>query len=579
MRNQLTNIFPFLNWIPKTNKASIKSDLLAGLTNSVIVLPQGVAFALIAGLPPIYGIYTALITPIIAALFGSSNHLISGPTTAISIVMFSSISQFAEPQTPMFIQLAIGLTLMAGIIQFLFGIFKLGSIVNFVSHSVIVGFTAGAAVLIVTSQLTHLSGMEMAEGLNFIQKWVSILNLREQWNLKAIIIALATVISSIGLKGVSSKAPHMLFGLIVGSVLGYIWSDPKIGLHFVGDLNFKLPPLSLPSLSWEQIKMLSPNAFAIAILGLIEAVAIARSIGLQSHQKIDGNQEFIGQGLSNIVGSLFSSYAGSGSFTRSGVNYQAGGKTPMAAIFASIGLLILVILLGNFVSYIPMASMGGIILLVAINLIDFKEIKVIFTKSRIESVILTITFLATLVFHLEYAIYLGIIISVLYYLKKTSDPVINEITIEKDLTSRRFRKIPTVEKNSCPQLKVLKVEGPVFFGGLEHLDVFLSKYHALKVNVLIDCSSLTYIDMEGVQLILKQKLLFEQQELNIHLCSISRRLNGRFTKLGLYESFDKSYIHKQKEDAISKIYPLLNPNICRDCEVKIFLECQSNDSI
>jgi SulP family sulfate permease len=416
-KNKLLHaFFPFLIWLPNVNRLTLKDDALAGLTNAVVVLPQGVAFAMIAGLPPIYGLYTAIVVPIVAALFGSSMHLISGPTTAISIVLFSTISEFALPGTASFIALTFVLTFVAGVIQLLMGIARLGSLVNYVSHAVIVGFTSGAAVLIATSQLKHVFGIKSPSGSSFYKTWEYIFSHLNETNYYVVLIALSTLLSAILLKRFFPKLPNMLLAMIIGSLVAYFGANGIEGVTLVGKLPSDLPSFSFPDLSLANIIKVSPNAFAIALLGLIEAVAIARSIALKSGQKLDGNQEFIGQGLSNIVGGMFNCYAGSGSFTRSGINYQAGAKTPLSAVFAALSLAIILVFVAPLSAYLPIASMGGIILLVAYNLIDIAEIRKTAKTNKQELTVLIATFFATLFLHLEYAIYIGVLLSFVFYL-------------------------------------------------------------------------------------------------------------------------------------------------------------------
>ena len=330
-KNFLHRVFPFLSWARLVNKDTLRADSLAGLTGAIIVLPQGIAFAAIAGMPPIYGLYTAMITPIVAALFGSSMHLISGPTTAISLVIFGTVSKFAVPESTEYIQFVLTLTLLAGIFQFGMGLARLGVLVNFVSHSVVVGFTAGAAILIATSQLGKVLGIIIPREGDFLGKWYHIFTGLPETNYYVFGIAIFTLLIALLITKFIPKVPNLLVAMIAGSTLAFFIGGADHGVALVGKLDAQLPPFSLPDFARLEIEELVPYAFAIALLGLIEAVAIGKSIASKSGQRIDGNQEFIGQGLSNIVGSFFSSYAGSGSFTRSGVNYSAGAKTPMAA--------------------------------------------------------------------------------------------------------------------------------------------------------------------------------------------------------------------------------------------------------
>ena len=458
-----TRLFPFLEWFALVNRGTLKADVIAGFTGAVIVLPQAVAFAAIAGLPPEYGLYTAMVTPIVAALFGSSHHLISGPTTAISIVVFSAISQFAEPGTEAFIQLALTLTFLAGLFQLAFGLAKLGNLVNFVSHTVVTGFTAGAAILIATSQMKHVLGLILPRGESFLDTWIAMGSQVGQINGYVVAIALITLGSAILSRRLLPRAPNLLVGMVAGSVACAALNGSAHGVGLLGQIPSGLPPLSQPLFSIPVIRQLAPEAFAIALLGLIEAVSISRSVAARSQQRINGNQEFIGQGLSNLVGSFFSSYAGSGSFTRSGINFSAGAKTPLSAIIAAVALMALVMLIAPLTAYLPIASMGGVILIVAWNLIDFKHIRFVLHVSRSETAILLVTFLSTLFLELEFAIYIGVFLSLVLFLSRTSTPDMVVMAPDPAKKSRQLTDIAKCNLHECPRLKIIRIDmSPLF---------------------------------------------------------------------------------------------------------------------
>jgi len=499
-----STFFPFLKWLNRINPASLKADLIAGLTGAVIVLPQGVAFALIAGLPPEYGLYTAMITPIIAALFGSSYHLISGPTTAISIVVFSVVSQYAEPGTPEFISLALTLTFLAGFYQLGFGLARLGVLVNFVSHTVVIGFTAGAAILIVTSQMKNVLGIAVPKGESFVHTWVVIWNQLGSINYYVLIVAAATLAAAVITKRYNKSLPNLLIALITGSVVAVLIDGPDNGVSLIGEIPAHLPPLSTPDFSFSSVRLLASDAFAVALLGLIEAVSISRAIASKSHQRIDGNQEFIGQGLSNIVGSFFSSYAGSGSFTRSGINYESGGQTPMSAIFAAGFLMLIVLLIAPLTAYLPMAAMGGVILAVAYNLINRAQIHHVLESSSSETAILLTTFFATLFLELEFAIYLGVLLSLVLFLARTSTPDI--VTLAPDYDNRHDKKIlvdvTTKPLRQCPQLRILRVDMSIYFGSLNHIQERIYSIAEGGIpHILIIGSGINFIDLSGVEML------------------------------------------------------------------------------
>jgi len=569
-------LFPFLRWIRKVNQNTIKADLLAGLTGAVIVLPQGVAFAMIAGLPPIYGLYTAMITPIVAAMFGSSFHLISGPTTAISLVVFAAISQFAVPTTEEFIGLVLVLTLMAGCIQFVLGISRMGTLVNFVSHSVVIGFTSGAALLIGTSQIKHLLGINLETGLSFQESWLSILSNLEGTNGIILLVGLSTLAIAVLLKKIYHRLPNLLIAMVAGSVINYLLNGDSYGVPVVGELPSNLPPFRVPDISIENLQMLAPNAFAIALLGLIEAVAIGRSISNKSKQRIDGNQEFIGQGLSNIVGSFFSSYAGSGSFTRSGINFQAGAKTPFSAVFSAIILMGMLFYVAPLAAFLPIPAVGGIILLVAYNLIDFHHIRQILKSSKRETTVLLITFLATLFLDLEFAIYFGVFFSLVFYLQQTSKPSIVSMAPDPDLNSRKFVNAAKYQIKECPQLKILRIDGSIFFGAVDHVAARLDIEKHLYKHILLVFSGVNLCDTAGAELLVNEGVELKKRGGALYISSAKKNVRDVLRKGGYDKQIGLDNIFRTKEEAVTKIFGRLSRGVCDICRETVFLECDGS---
>ncbi len=579
MTNQsiLAVLFPFLRWFRLVSKDSLKADFLAGLTGAVIVLPQGVAFATIAGLPPEYGLYTAMVTPIIAALFGSSYHLVSGPTTAISIVVFSAISHHAEPGTSEFIYQALTLTFLAGVYQLAFGLARLGALVNFVSHTVVIGFTAGAAILIATSQMKHIMGVFIPKGESFLHTWYDIYVAAGDINFYLVVIALSTLASAMLSKRLFPRVPNLLVGMVVGSLLALFLGKYTDTIQLVGEIPANLPPLSSPVFTFQTIKMLAPEAFAVALLGLIEAVSISRAVATKSNQRIDANQEFIGQGLSNIFGSFFSSYAGSGSFTRSGLNYEAGARTPLSAIFAAALLMGIVLLVAPLTAYLPIAAMGGIILLVAYNLIDFHHIKDVLKMSKSESVILLTTFFATLFLELEFAIYLGVLISLLFFLAKTSTPHIPTLSIDGDDSSSRRKFVPIDEKplKQCPQLKIIRIDMSVYFGSINHIQNRISSIvESERINhILIVGTGINFIDMAGAEALVSENNRLKEVNGGIYFVGLKPSVYEFAAKVNFVRNIGNDHFFDRKTVAIREIKKKLDASVCKECNALIFNEC------
>ena len=334
MRGLWRSFVPFLLWWPDVSRVTMRADAFAALTGVIVVLPQGVAFATIAGMPPEYGLYAAMVPAVVAALFGSSRQLVSGPTTAASIVLFSTLSALAAPGSAAYVQYALTLTFMVGAIQLVMGLARLGTLVNFVSHSVIVGFTSGAAVLIAASQLKNFLGLDMPGGLRFHEIVVHVWNLAGEIDPDSVVVGVVTLAVGVAFKRYWPRFPYMVAALVAGSLLagliefftyaGFLHpANGQSGLRLVGAVPATLPPLSIPDFSFATITQLGPAALAVTLFALTEAVSISRSLSARTGELVDGNQEFVGQGLSNIVGSFFSAYVATGSFNRSAVNAEA----------------------------------------------------------------------------------------------------------------------------------------------------------------------------------------------------------------------------------------------------------------
>jgi len=574
---QLAKIFPFIAWFRLTTIETIKADFFAGLTGAIIVLPQSVAFATIAGMPPEYGLYTAMVIPIVAALFGSSFHLVSGPTTAISIVVFAAVSKYAEPGSAEFVSLALTLTFLAGVYQLVFGLAKFGMLVNFVSHNVVIGFTAGAALLIASSQIPYIVGIDIPRGGDFLNTWFDIYTGVGEFNIYLLIVGLGTLVTAIVVKILKPKFPNLLIGMLVGGLLAFYLGGFTDSIKTVGAMPAYFPPLSTPDFSLNSLKALAPEAFAIALLGLIEASSIGRSIATKSNQRINANQEFIGQGTSNIVGSFFSSYASSGSFTRSGVNFESGARTPLSAILAALFLMVIVLLVAPLISYLPLAAMAGVILLVAYNLIDFKNIKKTFTYSKSESVIFTATFLATLLFELEFAIYLGVLLSLMLFIAKTSTPDVHTLAFgtppgEGDRRLQSIRKAPLVQ---CPQLKIIRIDMSIYFGSINHIQKQISQIvdNQRIYHILIVASGVNFIDLAGIEALLIENKRLKAQNGSLYFVAVKSTAYEFMEKVNFVNEIGRDNFFDSKADAINVLYDRLDKKKCETCQALVFKEC------
>lgn len=561
--SKLGRVFPFLTWLPEVTGGTLRADLLAGLTGAVIVLPQGVAYALIAGLPPQYGLYTAIVTAIVAGLFGSSRHLVSGPTAAISIVVFSVVSGVVAPDSPDFLAYVLTLTLLTGAIQLVLGLVRLGALVNFISHTVVIGFTAGAAVLIATSQLRHFFGLELPAGQAFLTTVTAFTQALPEANPYVVAVGLVTLASAVLLRRLRPRWPYMLLAMGMGSLFCWGIGGADRGVAMVGAMPAQLPPPSLPLFSLDVIRELAPGALAVAIIALIEAVSIARAVAMRSNQRIDGNQEFVGQGLSNVVGSFFSCYAGSGSFTRSGANYDAGARTPLAAVFAAVILAGILLLVPGVTVYLPMPAMAGIVLLIAWNLIDVHQLREIIGVSRGETTILLVTFASTLLLALEFAIYLGVLLSLVLYLKRTAKPPLVPVApVPARTDHRRYEASPGCSPE-C-RVKVLRIDGSLFFGAVDHVQWTLHQHTADGYrHILLVGQGVNFIDFAGAELLAGEVARLRALGGGLYFCSFKSPALALLRKPRYRRMLSDENFFDSPEEALATLAPRLGPCQCQ----------------
>ena len=575
MTARLLRVFDAPRHWPPLTRQTLRADFVAALTGAIVVLPQGVAFATLAGMPPEYGLYAAMVPAIVAALFGSSWHLVSGPTNAVSIVLFSAISVLAVPGTAAYVELVLCLTLLVGAMQLALGLARLGSLVNLISHTVVVAFTAGAAILIIASQIGNFFGLPIARGASFFETSAQLLQRWAQINPYVTAVGIATLVSGVLVRRLWPRFPYMIAALFVGSLLAWElnrrFGSQVTGIMTVGALPAFLPPLSLPDLSL--LRQVMPAAIAVTLLGLTEAVSIGRSIAVKSGQRIDGNREFIGQGLSNIVGSFFSAYAASGSFNRSGLNYEAGARTPVAAMLSAVLLVAILYFVKPLAAYLPIASMAAVLFLVAWGLIDFRQIATIARTSRSEAVVLAVTFLATLLIQLEIAILAGVIVSLMVYLNRTTRPTVQDVKPESEPGSPHYSAESGLP--DCPQLKIVRVHGSLFFGSIDHVQQAVAAAASpSQKHLLIVASSINFVDLAGAQMLAQRAEQLRAAGGGLYFYRLKAAVIDFLKRAQALDAIGTAQLFPVKQRAVAQIYPRLDSEICRRCGVRIFNECR-----
>jgi sulfate permease, SulP family len=569
------NIMPFISWLRGYKLRFLRPDLMAGLTVAVMTIPQSMAYALIAGLPVQYGLYASIVPTIVGCLWGSSAHLISGPTTTVSLVVFSVLSALAVPNSISYIQLALFLSLLVGLTKMLMGFARLGTLLNFVSHAVLVGYMAGAAVLIACNQLTGLLGIhQVHHSATFYQNIWYIVSHINQTSWITLMLGLLTMGVIIGLDKLKPALPGPLIALALAGVIVALFHLDRHGVAVVGDLPRGLPPLHLPGkVEIKQTFRLASGAFAIAILGLVEAVSIAKSIAAQSRQRLDINREFVGQGLANVSACLFSGYPGSGSFVRSALNFSAGGKTPLSGIISGVAVAVMVILAAPLAGKLPMSALAGVLMVVSYGMIRKRDIVRIIKATRGDAAVLMVTFLSTLLLNIEFAIYVGVLLSIGLHLAAVSHPRIRSMV--PDLNTGKMGGFRGGE--ICCQMEIVFIEGSIFFGSADFVLDDLQRRlrnHPRMANLLIRMHKVNTIDASGVNIL--EILLEEIQQRGggLFLAGVNHLVFKVLKNSGFLNEVGVTHIHTSTGAAIRKaMRDFFYPDICAACPVSVFQEC------
>ena len=480
----LTQWLPFVETARGYKRSWLSDDVSAGLTLALLSLPQAIAYAIMAGLPPIYGLYSCIVVAIIGSLMGSSEHLVPGPTNSVAILISSAIMTSSLPAVRENPTIIIPLlALLMGGTQLLFGLLKLGNLTQFVSRSVIVGFTAGAGLLIALNQLAPLLGVEQPNALHMLEQ---VWNTLKQWrdtNLYALAIGIGSILVTVsGPRWLPRWLPSPLVVVIASALVVGIFHLDARGVKLVGDLPTDLPRVHLPFFGVRLFADIADAALAMAILGCIETLSIAKSIAMTTDQRLDNNQGCIGLGLSNIAAAFFQCMPGSGSFTRSAMNFISGAQTRFAGVFSGLWIGVLLIVFGRWVHYIPLASLAGLLMVIAMSMFRWHHIRVAFRATRSDAIVLILTFVSALVLGLRQAIYIGVISSLVLFLRKAGAPHL----VEYDLAGDTMREIGVKTERSHPEISIIHVEGELFFGAAELFEDEVRRLaHDTNIRVVI----------------------------------------------------------------------------------------------
>lgn len=550
----IKKVIPILEWLPNYNKSLFKGDLIAGLTVGIILIPQGIAYALIAGLPPIYGLYCALVPQVMYAIFGSSRQVAIGPVAMDSLIVATGVSTLALAGSDSYIEIAILLALMVGTIQFILGIFSLGFIVNFLSRPVITGFTSAVALIIGINQFRNLFGVDFVQSdqIQYVLGDV-FLNITE-YNFHTTLIGLIAVIIIIVFRKIDKKIPNALIVVVLGILIMKYFGKNLVDVSIVKDVPSGLPSFGIPDFDLDQIKELLPIALTLVMVGYLETISIGKSLeAKQDVYKVRPNQELIALGLSNMVGSLFKAYPTASSFSRSAINQESGGTTGMAALISVLMVIITLLFLTPLFYFLPKTILAAIIIVAVFGLVNVKEAAFLWRANNLDFWLLISTFLATLFFGIEYGITVGVGLSLIVLIFRTSRPYVVELGKVPDANfyrnKERFEEVIIDE-----DILVFRFDAQLFYANASYFrdkldEMAEKKGKALKLIVL-DSESINRIDSTGVEMLKERVKFFQKKGILFYFAGAKGPLRDSLFKGGLLNIIDVNHFFMRANDAV-----------------------------
>ena len=518
MKSWIYKAIPALGWMSNYKKESLKGDISAGITVGVMLVPQGMAYAMLAGLPPIIGLYASVIPVLVYALLGTSNQLAVGPVAIVSLMTAAGVGVLANGSVEAYIAYAVLLSLMVGGMQLFMGLGRFGFLVNFLSHPVISGFTSAAALIIGFSQLKHLLGVDISRSHHIHEilynAWLQISDV----HMFTLIIGFTSIVILLAVKKIKPMFPGALLVVVLSTLAVWIMGLDQSGVKIVGDVPAGLPSFSFPAWDWEAMSALLPTAVAISMVGFMESISVAKAFARRNRYDVDPNKELIALGTANIAGSFFKGYPVTGGFSRTAVNGQAGANTPLASIITAILIAIVLLFLTPLFYYLPNAVLAAIIMTAVFGLVDIKEVKHLNKVKRSDLVMLVITFFATLSLGIEMGILTGVAVSLLWFVVKTTRPHVAVLAqIPETDTFRNIDRLP--ELKPVDGVLILRVDAQFYFGNASFLKELVKRHitnagTTLKA-IVIEAASINQLDASADAVL--HELLEELSASNIQL--------------------------------------------------------------
>mgnify|MGYP001799517813 CR=1 FL=1 len=544
---------PILGWLPQYQQSHLKGDVFGGITVGIMLIPQGMAYAMIAGLPPVYGLYASIVPQLIYAIFGTSRPLSVAPVAMDSLLVATGVSVLATEGTDTYIGFAILLAFFMGLFQLLLGVLRMGFITNLLSKPVISGFTSAAALIIGLNQLKYLLGVEIAKSSSVLYVIADTFAKLNETHFLTLAIGIGGIVLIKSVKKIHNNIPGALVAVVLGIIVVYSFGLHTMGVSIVRNIPDGLPAFSLPGFDLGKLSELIPIALTISLVAFMEAYSVAKALeGQRRDHKVNANQELIALGAANLVGSLFQAYPVTGGFSRSAVNQQAGANTPLASIISA-GLIALTLLfLTPLFYYLPQAILASVILVAVSSLIDFRYAMRLWKHHQPEFVLLLITFVVTLHFSMVPGIITGVVSSILLLLYRAAYPHIAILGRLKG--QREFRNIRRFEELETWQDKlILRVDAPITFINIQYIKDFIEK--GLKSapscdTVLIDASAISHLDASAIESLDRLIESLHDQQIRIEMAALVGPVRDTLFRTGLIQKIGEENIFLTLNNAI-----------------------------
>ena len=547
-------------WVAELSAATLKADAGAALLAAVLVLPQAIAFATLAGLPPAWGLYSAVLPTAVAALAGSSRHVLTGPTNAMSLALAAALAPLAVAGSTDYLRMALVLTLMVGAIQLGVAVLRLGTLTHFISPSVLLGFTGGAALLIAWHALGSLWAAPGAHG-------------------PTLAVGVFTLAVAVLLRWKWRPGPALLLALVAGSLAaGALTASTGQAVPRIGALPQAWPPFAPPAIAWADVPRLATIALALTLVALGQSMAIAKALAARSGQFLNVNRECLGQGLANIAGGLFSGFVVCGSFNRSMPHLDAGARTPLSGVMAAAAVVLLVAVAGPLLAQVPTAAIDALLLVVAWTLVDTEAWRQLARLDQREAAVAAGTLAATLLLPLQVAVLAGVAASLVVYLYRTAHPALRSMGFGSPPGVTALRPFVVLQPGApeCPQLKLLRMEGPVWFGAEAHVADALRALREQPLpprHLLVMGKSMNFIDPAGATLWERERVLREAMGGGLYFHRPRPEVLDTWRHSGFIERLGADHLFADKHSAIATLVPRLEGSICAGCKLRVFEEC------